>query len=63
MNQEDTANQVGTIGECLYSIGNRVAIAKILSTSEYTRLLETELEDIFYFCQVMLDEHCVLRNE
>ena len=58
----DTADEVGTVDECLYSIGNRVRIAKILSEMGKARLLETELEDIVYFVQCMADEHCVRRD-
>ena len=56
---KDTADEVSTIDECLYSIGNRVEIAKILSELSKTKLLETELEDIVRVVQVMCDEHCV----
>ena len=59
---EDTADEVGTIDDCLYSIGNRVEIAKVLSELGKTRLLETELEDIVRSVQVMCDEHCVVRK-
>lgn len=55
----DTANKVGTIGECLYSIGNRVEIAKILYELRRSELLKTELEDIWRTVQDMGDEHCV----
>jgi len=60
---DDTAEEVGTLEQCLYSIGNRVAIAKILLNSKETKLLETELEDIAYFGQEMMDEHCVVRDK
>ena len=56
---KDTAEEVGTVEECLYSLGNRIEIAKILNNMGQTKLLETSLEDIFYFCQCMTDEYCV----
>ena len=56
---KDTANEVGTIDECLYSIGNRIRIAKVLSELGKARLLETMLEDIARSVQDMMDEHCV----
>ena len=58
----DTANKVGTVGECLYSIGNRVEIAKILYELRKGELLKTELEDIWRTVQDMGDEHCVVRK-
>ena len=58
----DTANQVGTVGECLYSIGNRVEIAKILYELRKGELLKTELEDIWRTVQDMGDEHCIERK-
>ena len=59
---EDTANQVGTVDDCLYSLGNRIEVAKILSETGKIKLLETVLEDIAYFCQALIDEHCVRRD-
>ncbi len=59
---KDTADKIGTVDECLYSIGNRVRIAKILSELGKTKLLETELEDIARTVQDMTDEHCVLHE-
>ena len=56
---KDTADEVGTIDECLYSIGNRVKIAQMLSEHGKTRLLETMLEDIARTVQDMWDEHCI----
>ena len=56
---EDTADEIGSVDDCLYSIGNRVRIAKLLSELGKTRLLETELEDIARTVQDMWDEHCV----
>ena len=60
---KDTAEIVGTVSECLYSLGNRVAISKLLVDAGETKLLETELEDIAYFVQCLVDEHCVRRND
>lgn len=67
---KDTANEVGAVGECLYSIGNRVEIAMMLDASfretdnpTFRKWLETELEDIAYFVQAMVDEHCVVKEE
>ncbi|GAG79646.1 unnamed protein product [marine sediment metagenome] len=58
---KDTAREIGTIGDCLYSIGNRVEIAKILSRLGETKLLETQLEDIWHTVQNMGDEYCIKR--
>ena len=59
---KDTADEVGTVADCLYSIGNRVEVAKILFNQNKTQLLETILEDIYYSCQTMFDEHCIKRD-
>ena len=59
---KDTAEEVGTIDECLYSPGNRVAIAKILDSMGETKLLDTILEDVAYFVQCMVDEYCIKRD-
>ena len=56
---KDTANEIGTIDECLYSMGNRIKIAKILSETGKARLLETQMEDIFRSCQDMFDAYCI----
>lgn len=58
---KDTATQIGTIEECLYSIGNRVEIAKVLCKLGRTQLLETELEDIVRTVQDMCDEYCIVK--
>jgi len=58
---DDTADQIGSIEDCLYSIGNRVAIAKVLIKVNEPRLLETQLEDIARTVQEMMDEHCIVR--
>lgn len=58
----NTSEETGTVDECLYSLGNRVKVAKILSEMGKTKLLETILEDIAYFVQCMTDEHCVQRD-
>jgi len=58
----DTADEVGTIDDCLYSIGNRIKIAKILSRMNEDKLLETMLEDIARSVQDMLDQHCIIRG-
>ena len=59
---KDTADVVGTVGECLYSIGNRVEVAKILLNIGKEKLLDTILEDIARTVQDMLDEHCILKE-
>ena len=59
---KDTADEVGTIGDCLYSIGNRIEVAKMLDRDGETRLLETILEDIARTVQDMFDEHCIKRD-
>ena len=60
--KDDTAEMTGTVDDCLYSIGNRVATAKILSAMGETKLLDTILEDVAYFCQMMMDEHCIIKE-
>ena len=57
--QNDTANQVGSLAECLYATANRVKIAQILLDLNQDELLPTILEDIFVGCQFMLDRFCV----
>jgi len=59
----DTADEVGTIGDCLYSIGNRIEVAKILFESGRVKLLDTILEDIARTVQDMVDEHCVVKYD
>lgn len=58
----DTADEVGTVGDCLYSIGNRIEVAKMLFEEDNVRLLETILEDIARTVQDMFDEHCIKRD-
>lgn len=62
MKEKDTADEVGTIDECLYSIGNRVKIARLLSEQGKAKLLDTELEDIARTVQDMWDEHCIVKE-
>ena len=54
------SDETGTVDECLYSIGNRIRIAQILSEMGKTKLLETILEDIVRTVQDMCDAHCVV---
>ena len=56
-------DEVGTIEECLYSLGNRIEIAKLLYRMGMIKLLETELEDIVYSCQMIFEEYCIKENE
>ena len=58
----DTAKTAGTLQEFLYSIGNRIAIAKILMERNEDELITTILEDIARSVQDMIDEYCVLRS-
>ena len=60
---EDTADKIGTIGECLYSIGNRVEVAKILYARGEKELLDTILEDIARSVQDMFDAYSVVKEE
>ena len=60
---EDTADKVGTINECLYSVGNRVEIAKILLGMDRPYLLDTMLEDIARTVQDMTDEYCLIKEK
>lgn len=57
----DTAKKAGTLQEFLYSIGNRIAIAKILLERNEDELINTILEDIARSVQDMIDEHCILK--
>ncbi len=59
---KDTADEVGTVDDCLYSIGNRVKVAQILSERGETKLLDTILEDIWRTVQDMCDEHSVVKE-
>jgi len=59
---EDTAQKVGTVDDCLYSLENRVKIARLLSSMQLDKLLDTELEDIYYFCQSMFEEYSIVRD-
>ena len=58
---KDTAEEIGSIDDCLYSLGNRVEAAKLLSSHGKTELLETALEDIFVGVQSMMDKYCMVR--
>ena len=67
---KDTADEIGTIGECLYSIGNRVKIAQELlvmhskdETQGFDCLLDTILEDIYRSTQDLFDAYCVVKEE
>ncbi len=59
---KDTADEIGTVGDCLYSIGNRIEVAKMLDEFGQTKLLETILEDIYRSIQDLFDEHCITRD-
>lgn len=58
----DTAEITGSVGECLYSIGNRIEVAKILIRLNEQKLLDTVLEDIVRATQDLCDEHCIVRE-
>ena len=58
----DTAEETGTIGQCLYSNGNRIEIAKLLYEAGRDDLLATILEDLLYHIQNMVDVYCVERG-
>uniref|UniRef100_A0A6M3J3T7 Uncharacterized protein n=1 Tax=viral metagenome TaxID=1070528 RepID=A0A6M3J3T7_9ZZZZ len=62
MSDGNTAEETGTIGECLYSNGNRIEIAKILFNMGKHDLLATILEDLLYHIQNMVDEYCVVKE-
>ena len=57
--EDDTAHKTGDIDDCLFSLGNRVEIAKLVRKAGREDLIYTILEDIYYGAQTMLDEHCV----
>lgn len=59
---KDTADEIGSVGDCLYSIGNRIEVAKLLFNQGKTHLLETILEDIARTVQDMFDEHCIKKD-
>jgi len=56
---KDTANEVGSLENCLYSTGNRVKIANILLRLGEEKLLYTILEDLYVGAQLILDTYCV----
>ncbi len=55
----DIADAVGTLEQCLYSIGQRVKIAQFLLRIGQEELLPTILEDIFYSVEIMTETYCV----
>jgi len=55
----DTAEETGTLDQCLYSNLNRILIAQVLRSAGRDELLPTILEDLFTSCQSMLDKYCV----
>ncbi len=58
---KDTADEHSALDQYLYSIGNRIEIAKLLHTQGKTKLLETELEDVAWSVQCMTDAYCVVK--
>ncbi len=58
---KDTADEHSSLDQYLYSIGNRIEIAKLLNAQGKTKLLETCLEDIFYSVQCMAEAYCVVK--
>ena len=59
----NTSDKIGTVGECLYSIGNRVEVARILFERGDRKLLDTILEDIYRTVQDMFDEYSVVKED
>ena len=55
----DTANEIGTLEQCLYSTINRALIARVLIEQDRQDLLPTVLEDLFTGVQMILDEYCI----
>ena len=58
----DTAEETGTITQCLYSNGNRIKIAEILVSMNRMELVNTILEDLLYHVQNMVDEYCIAKE-
>jgi hypothetical protein len=58
----DTANEVGTLEQCLFSTGQRVLIAQMLLKHGYDYLLPTVLEDLFTGVQMILDNYCIVKD-
>ena len=59
----DTADEVATLDELLYSMANRVELAQMAIERGRTDLAITACEDIFYGAQMIIDIHCVKRND
>jgi len=57
--EDDTAHKTGDIDDCLFSLGNRVEIAKLVRAAGREDLIYTQLEDIYTSAQLILDEFCV----
>ena len=57
--EEDTAKQVASLEDCLYSSARRIEIAGVLSTVGRKDLLPTILEDLYCGVQLILDNYCV----
>ena len=58
---KDVIDEHSTLDQYLYSIGNRIEIAKVLKAQGKTKLLETELEDIAWSVQNMTFAYCVVK--
>lgn len=58
----DTADQIASIDELLYSMANRVELAQLALERGRKDLAITAIEDMFVGCQLMIDEHCIKEN-
>ena len=56
---KDTAEEIASIEDCLYSLGNRVRAAQLLASNGMRKELDTAIEDIFVGVQSMMDKHCI----
>ena len=59
----DTADEIGTLEQCLHSNLNRIKIAQVLFDRGQMELIPTILEDLLFQIQNMVDEYCVLHEE
>jgi hypothetical protein len=58
----DTAYEIASLEQSLYCASQRVKIAQFLIEHQKDDLLPTVLEDLFYGVQMILDNHCIVRE-
>ena len=59
LKESDTADEIASIDELLYSMANRVELAQLALERGRKDLAVTVCEDIFYGAQMILDTFCV----